>query len=428
MIFTHDTEVSLAEAAALVNTVDSDGVDGLAQPAGLRRFLDRHPFTGVILGTEAEVAEVREVRSQLGRLWQVADRDAAVPIINEILAACDARPFLTRHDEWDWHLHVTPPEAPLAQRMAAEAAMAFLELIRADDWARLKTCAADDCHDVLVDLSKNRSKRFCDDGNCGNRAAVAAYRARKRADERTDRRLAAVRRAAVRGDDGAPAGRGGSRRRARGDLAVCRRAVPGRAVRRPPSAGGADDRPDPARLQRDLRHLTSLRQAIAGHYRRWYDLDVPIDQIAVTTGSSGAFLVSFLAAFDAGDRVLLARPGYPAYRNILSSLGCEVVELPCGPAERFQPTRELLDAALRDGPVAGLVLASPANPTGTMVDHDQLADLAGWCRDHGVRLVSDEIYHGIVDASLPSGSASAAAPGSTIVRRWSSPRSPSTRG
>jgi predicted RNA-binding Zn ribbon-like protein len=181
MIFTHDTEVSLVEAAALVNTVDSDGVDSLAEPAGLREFLDRHPFTGVILGSAAEAAEVREIRGQLARLWQVPDREAAVPIINEILADCDARPFLVRHDEWDWHLHVTPPEAPLAQRMAAEAAMAFLELIRADDWARLKTCAAGDCHDVLVDLSKNRSKRFCDDGNCGNRAAVAAYRARKRA-------------------------------------------------------------------------------------------------------------------------------------------------------------------------------------------------------------------------------------------------------
>ncbi len=181
MIFTHDTEVSLVEAAALVNTVDSDGVDSLAETSGLREFLDRHPFTGVVLGSEAEAAEVREIRGQLARLWQVPDREAAVPIINEILADCDARPFLVRHDEWDWHLHVTPPEAPLAQRMAAEAAMAFLELIRADDWARLKTCAADDCHDVLVDLSKNRSKRFCDDGNCGNRAAVAAYRARKRA-------------------------------------------------------------------------------------------------------------------------------------------------------------------------------------------------------------------------------------------------------
>lgn len=181
MIFTHDTEVSLAEAAALVNTLDSDGVDELAEPAGLLAYLDRHPYTGVILGSEPELAEVRQVRTQLRRLWQVPDRDAAVPIINEILASADARPFLVRHDAWDWHLHVTPPDAPLAQRMAAEAAMAFLELIRADDWQRLKTCAASDCGDVLVDLSKNRSKRYCDDGNCGNRAAVAAYRARKRA-------------------------------------------------------------------------------------------------------------------------------------------------------------------------------------------------------------------------------------------------------
>lgn len=181
MVFAYDTEVSLVEAATLVNTVDSDGVDALADATGLQTWLARHPFTGVILGTEEEVSEVRALRAQLRRFWQVADRDAAVPIINEILAATDARPFLTRHDEWDWHLHVTPPDAPLAQRMGAEAAMAFLELVRADDWARLKTCAAADCDDVLVDLSKNRSKRYCDDGNCGNRAAVAAYRARQRA-------------------------------------------------------------------------------------------------------------------------------------------------------------------------------------------------------------------------------------------------------
>ncbi len=181
MNFTHDTEVSLIEAAALVNTLDSGGVDELAEPSGLQAYLARNPYTGVVLGTEAELAEVRDVRSQLRRLWQVTDRDAAVPIINEILATADARPFLTRHDEWDWHLHVTPPDAPLAQRMSAEAAMAFLELVRADDWSRLKTCAAQDCHDVLVDLSKNRSKRYCAEGNCGNRAAVAAYRARRRA-------------------------------------------------------------------------------------------------------------------------------------------------------------------------------------------------------------------------------------------------------
>ena len=181
MVFAHDTEIALTEAAQLVNIVDNDGNDALADPAGLQVFLASHPFSGLILGTDQEAAEVCEVREQLRRLWQVSDRDAAVPIINEILAAADARPFLTRHDGWDWHLHVTPADAPLAQRMAAEAAMAFLELVRADDWYRLKTCAADDCDDVLVDLSKNRSKRYCDDGNCGNRAAVAAYRARKRA-------------------------------------------------------------------------------------------------------------------------------------------------------------------------------------------------------------------------------------------------------
>ena len=132
--------------------------------------------------------------------------------------------------------------------------------------------------------------------------------------------------------------------------------------------------------------IRPLRREIAGHYRRWYGLEVDEDQIALTTGSSGAFLLSFLAAFDPGDRVALTRPGYPAYRNILSALGCQVVELPCGPAERFQPTLDQLDAAYADAPLAGLVIASPANPTGTMINSDQLGRLAAWCRDRGVRL------------------------------------------
>lgn len=141
--------------------------------------------------------------------------------------------------------------------------------------------------------------------------------------------------------------------------------------------------------------IRPLREALAAHYARWYGLEVDPARIAITTGSSGAFLLTFLAAFDPGDRVLLARPGYPAYRNILASLGCTVIELDCGPELRFQPSVAQLDQALAQGPAAGLVVASPANPTGTMIDDDHLAGLALWCRDHGVRLISDEIYHGI---------------------------------
>ncbi|WP_252976320.1 aminotransferase class I/II-fold pyridoxal phosphate-dependent enzyme [Janibacter melonis] len=141
--------------------------------------------------------------------------------------------------------------------------------------------------------------------------------------------------------------------------------------------------------------LTELRSAIAQHYRDWYGLDLPAERVAVTTGSSGAFVLTFLAAFDQGDRVALARPGYPAYRNILSGLGCEVVDLDCGPEVRYQPTVEQLAEVHARQPLAGLVLASPANPTGTMIGRAELTAIARWCTEHGVRLVSDEIYHGI---------------------------------
>lgn len=143
--------------------------------------------------------------------------------------------------------------------------------------------------------------------------------------------------------------------------------------------------------------LPVLRQALAGHYERWYGLEIDPERVAITTGASGAFVLAFLAAFEPGDRVALARPGYPAYRNILTALGCEVIELACGAAERYQPTPGLLDAAVTEhGPLAGLVLASPANPTGTMVDGDELRALDAWCSGNDVRLVSDEIYHGVV--------------------------------
>ncbi len=143
--------------------------------------------------------------------------------------------------------------------------------------------------------------------------------------------------------------------------------------------------------------IPELREAIAGHHRRMHGLDVTPEDVVVTTGSSGGFLLAFLAAFEAGDRVAIARPGYPCYRNVLTALGCEVVELPAGPESRFQPTVEMLEAL--DVPVQGLVVASPANPTGTMLAPAELARLATWCEQHGVQLISDEIYHGIEYAS-----------------------------
>jgi predicted RNA-binding Zn ribbon-like protein len=179
VLFSHDSERALAEAAALVNTVGLDG-DTLVTLADLDDFLARIPYSGVVRGDHEELESVRALRPRLRKFWTIKDRDEAAALVNQVLEGADARPYLARHDEWDWHLHVTRQDAPLADRIAAEAAMAFLDLIRADALGRLRICAADDCEDVLVDLSKNSSKRYCDTGNCGNRTNVAAYRARKR--------------------------------------------------------------------------------------------------------------------------------------------------------------------------------------------------------------------------------------------------------
>ncbi|ATY15522.1 pyridoxal phosphate-dependent aminotransferase [Amycolatopsis sp. AA4] len=138
--------------------------------------------------------------------------------------------------------------------------------------------------------------------------------------------------------------------------------------------------------------IPELREAVAGHYRRTYDLDVTASDVVMTTGSSGGFLLSFLSAFDPGARVAMARPGYPAYRNLLNVLGCEVVEFATTAETNFQPTVELLD---RLGPIDGLIVASPSNPTGTVLPPGELAAISGWCASHGVQLISDEIYHGI---------------------------------
>jgi aspartate/methionine/tyrosine aminotransferase len=142
----------------------------------------------------------------------------------------------------------------------------------------------------------------------------------------------------------------------------------------------------------DAEGIVPLREAIAAHYRDGYGVAVDPAEIFVTTGSSAAFQLAFLAAFEPGDRVALAAPGYPAYRNILSALGLETVLIEVGENAHYQPNPELL-ASLPG--LAGLIVASPANPTGTMIAPAELARLVEYCRERGIRLVSDEIYHGI---------------------------------
>lgn len=144
--------------------------------------------------------------------------------------------------------------------------------------------------------------------------------------------------------------------------------------------------------------IPELRAAIAQSYAQQHGLAVDVDDVVLTTGSSGGFLLTFLSCFDAGDRVAIASPGYPCYRNILSALGCEVVELPCGPETRYQPTVAMLAEA---GRLDGVVVASPANPTGTVIAPEELAAIASWCAATGVRLISDEVYHGLVYPGAP---------------------------
>ena len=146
--------------------------------------------------------------------------------------------------------------------------------------------------------------------------------------------------------------------------------------------------------------IPELREEIAHNYGDRYGIEVGVDDVVLTTGSSGGFLLTFLSCFDVGDRVAMASPGYPCYRNILTALGCEVVEIECGPQTRFQPTVQLL--AELDPPIKGVIVASPANPTGTVIEPDELAAIALWCEASGVRLISDEVYHGLVYPGAPT--------------------------
>jgi predicted RNA-binding Zn ribbon-like protein len=180
-LFSQDTLTTLLALAPLVNS-ELGGPDVLESTDTLRSFLDEHGWTGRRDGDKAELEAMRALRTRISALWELLDNEEAlVAEINSLLATTRANPWLTRHSEAPyWHLHFNQPDDPLAERIGAEIAMAFAEIIRADEISRLKQCAAPDCSAVLVDLSRNRSRMFCDIGNCGNRMHVAAYRARLR--------------------------------------------------------------------------------------------------------------------------------------------------------------------------------------------------------------------------------------------------------
>ena len=183
MIFARDTTQALAAAVDLVNTLPAtatDGADRLADRADLQRFLQVHRYTGSFTGDQRELDAVRAIRPRLHELW-LADRTAAVPLVNGMLRDGHALPQLVIHEGYDWHIHATRDDATFATRVLVETAMAFVDVIRLDAYERVRTCSADDCLSVYVDYSKNGSKRYCDTGNCGNRMNVNAYRRRKAA-------------------------------------------------------------------------------------------------------------------------------------------------------------------------------------------------------------------------------------------------------
>jgi len=176
VLFAHDTAAALQAAVALVNSAaPPDTMDTVEE---LDEFFERYGYTGRRERTAAELDEVRAVRPAL-RALLTSSRDDAVETVNRILADARALPQLVRHDPYDWHLHAIAPDAPLATRIAVETAMAMIDVIRTDEMSRLAVCADDGCEGLVLDLSRNRSRRYCST-TCANRNAVAAYRARRR--------------------------------------------------------------------------------------------------------------------------------------------------------------------------------------------------------------------------------------------------------
>ncbi len=180
MLFAPDTEEALEFAVVLANTeagASRSGTDELATVDHLRELLSHNIFTGRVDHDQAELDEVRQARGQIRAVWTLG-RDEAVEAVNRMLREARALPYLTRHDGSDWHIHATDPDAPLAERIRVEAALALIDVIRMNEMSRLRVCAADDCTGIFIDLSRNGSRRFCT-VRCGNRMNMVAFRARR---------------------------------------------------------------------------------------------------------------------------------------------------------------------------------------------------------------------------------------------------------
>ncbi|MEV5830598.1 CGNR zinc finger domain-containing protein [Spirillospora sp. NPDC052242] len=181
MIFTHDTEHALAVVVDLINTgAAASGAEELDGLPGLRAFVERNSFSDLGEVTGEDVAAVRRLRDRFHAVFLAGEVPSAVRLINDIVGEVRTTPHLTDHDGYDWHVHFFAPGAPLPEHLAADCGMALAYVVAAGELDRLRTCEAPDCDRVLVDLSRNRCRRYCDSRTCGNRMHVAAYRARRR--------------------------------------------------------------------------------------------------------------------------------------------------------------------------------------------------------------------------------------------------------
>ncbi|WP_447036310.1 CGNR zinc finger domain-containing protein [Streptomyces sp. DSM 118878] len=181
MLITHDTRCSLDAVVDLVNTApEQDGADGLADVAALGDFARSHEVSDVGVLTEGDLADVHRVRGRFAEVFANPEPKAASRIINDLIAAAGTTPRLTDHDGYDWHIHYFAPGASIADHLAADCGMALAFFVVAGEQDRLRRCEAPDCRRAFADLSRNRSRRYCDSRTCGNRLHVAAYRARRK--------------------------------------------------------------------------------------------------------------------------------------------------------------------------------------------------------------------------------------------------------